>query len=77
MGTVWAYNANVRYYTLPSMDFSKIGWLTNNKQAESITSRTALDALQKELIGYFGLTDKGSGWSRNRDKFVAAIEQIS
>lgn len=66
-----------QHYILPNMDFSEIGWLTNPKQAESIISRTALDALQKELIDSFGLTDKGLGWSRNRDKFVRSIEQIS
>lgn len=77
MGAVWAYDTNVRYYILPNMDFSEIGWLTNPLQAESIISRTALDALQKELIESFGLTDKGLGWSRNRDKFVTAIENLS
>lgn len=77
MGAVWAYDTNVRYYILPDMNFSEIGWLTNPKQAESIISRTALDALQKELIEYFRLPDKGLGWSRNRDKFVRSIEQIS
>lgn len=77
MGAVWAYDTNVRYYILPNMNFSEIGWLTNPKQAESIISRTALDALQKELKESFDLTDKGLGWSRNRDKFVAALEQLS
>lgn len=77
MGAVWAYDTNVRYYILPNMDFSEIGWLTNPLQAESIISRTALDALQKELIEYFRLPDKGLGWSRNRDKFVLLIEQTS
>lgn len=75
MGAVWAYDTNVRYYILPDMNFSEIGWLTNSKQAESILSRTALDALQKELIESFNLPDKNLGWSRNRDKFVKAIEQ--
>lgn len=77
MGVVWAYETNVRYYILPNMDFSEIGWLTNPKQAESIISRTALDALQKELTESFSLPDKGLGWSRNRDKFVTAIENLS
>lgn len=77
MGAVWAYNTNVRYYILPSIGFSEIGWLTSTKQAESITSRTALDELHKELTQSFGLSDKGIGWSRNRDKFVTAIEQLS
>lgn len=77
MGAVWAYDANVRYYILPDMNFSEIGWLTSSKQAESITSRTALDALQKELIESFGLADKGLRWSRNRDKFVTAVEELS
>lgn len=77
MGAVWAYDTNVRYYILPNMDFAEIGWLTSHKQAESITSRTALDALHKELIDSFDLTDKGLVWSRNRDKFVTVIEQIS
>ncbi len=77
MGAVWACDTNARYYILPNMRFSEIGWLTSTKQAETITSRTALDALQKEFIEYFGLVDKGLGWSRNRDKFVDTIEQLS
>lgn len=77
MGAVWAYDSNVRYYILPNMDCTEIGWLTSTRQAESITSRTALDALQKELIESFGLADKGPGWSRNRDKFVNALKQLS
>lgn len=76
MGAVWAYDAKVRYYVLPNMAFSEIGWLTNNKQAESIISPTVLDALQKELTDSFCLPDKGLSWSRNRDKFVVAIEQL-
>lgn len=31
MGAVWAYDTNVRYYILPGMNFSMIGWLTNTK----------------------------------------------
>lgn len=76
MGAVWAYDTNVRYYVLPDMDFSEIGWLINPKQAESITNPTALDALKKELIESFGLTDKGLCWSHNRNKFVTAIEHF-
>lgn len=77
MGAVWANEANVRYYVLPNFNFSKIGWLTSTMQAESIISRTALDALHKDIIESLGLPDKGLGWSRNRDKFVTTIEQIS
>lgn len=73
MGAVWAANNNVRYYLLPDADFDKIGWLTNPQKAEKINSSIALDALQKELVDFYGLQDRGITWSKNREDFLATL----
>jgi uncharacterized protein yddK len=70
MGAVWAYDANVRLYLLPDVDFDKIGWLCDTRKADMINSSIALDALHKEVIEYFGLPDKGTEWSRQREVFL-------
>lgn len=73
MGAVWAYDANVRLYILPDVDFDKIGWLCDTRKADMISSSIALDALHKEMIEYFGLQDKGVEWSRHRETFLEYI----
>lgn len=73
MGAVWAANNNVRYYLLPDADFDKIGWLTNPQKAEKINDSIALDALQKELVDFYGLQDRGITWSKNREDFLATL----
>ena len=73
MGAVWAANNNVRYYLLPDADFDKIGWLTNPQKVEKINSSIALDALQKELVDFYGLQDRGITWSKNREDFLATL----
>lgn len=73
MGAVWAANNNVRCYLLPDADFDKIGWLTNPQKAEKINSSIALDALQKELVDFYGLQDRGITWSKNREDFLATL----
>lgn len=72
MGAVWAYDANVRLYLLPDVDFDKIGWLCDTRKAETINSSIALDALHKEMIEYFDLPDKDT-WSRQRETFLEYI----
>lgn len=74
MGAVWTANNKVRYYLLPDADFDRIGWLNNPKKAEKINSSIALDALQKELIDFYGLQDKGLTWSENREDFLAILK---
>lgn len=73
MGAVWAYDSNVRLYLLPDVNFKKIGWLCDTRKAERINSSMALDALHKEMTEYFGLPDKGEGWSRQRETFLKYI----
>lgn len=73
MGAVWAYDANVRLYLLPDVDFDEIGWLCDTRKANMINSSIVLDALHKEMIEYFDLTDKGEAWSRQRETFLRYI----
>lgn len=73
MGAVWAYDANVRLYLLPNVDFDEIGWLCDTRKANMINSSIVLDALHKEMIEYFDLTDKGEAWSRQRETFLRYI----
>lgn len=75
MGAVWAYDANVRLYLLPDVDFEKIGWLYDTRKAEKINSSIALDSLHKEMTNYFGLPDKGPEWSRQRELFLKSMER--
>ena len=72
MGAVWAYDANVRLYLLPDVDFDKIGWLCDTRKANMINSSIVLDALHKEMIEYFELSDKDT-WSRQRETFISYI----
>lgn len=74
MGAVWAYDNNVRYYLLPNSNFDKIGWLCDTKKAEKINNTIALDALQKELISFYTLPDKGIAWSRQRESFLSCFK---
>lgn len=76
MGAVWAYNCNVRYYLLPEVNFDKIGWLCDTKKANKLNDTIALDALQKELITYYSLLDKGISWSRQREGFLEYFKII-
>lgn len=73
MGAVWAYDSNVRLYVLPDVDFDKIGWLCDTRKADRINEPVPLDSLQKEMIEYFGLPDKGPEWSRQREIFLKYI----
>lgn len=72
MGAVWAYDSNVRLYLLPDVDFDKIGWLCDTRKADMINSSIVLDALHKEMIEYFELSDKDT-WSRQRETFLEYI----
>ena len=72
MGAVWAYDANVRLYLLPDVDFDEIGWLCDTRKANMINSSIVLDALHKEMIGYFERPDKET-WSRQRETFISYI----
>lgn len=72
MGTVWAYDSNVRLYLLPDVDFDKIGWLCDTRKADMINSSIALDALHKVMIEYFEIPDKDI-WSRQREVFLKYI----
>lgn len=76
MGAVWAYNSNVRCYLLPNLGFDKIGWLCDTKKADKLNDTIALDALQKELIAYYSLPDKGLSWSRQREKFLEYVKTL-
>jgi len=72
MGAVWAYDANVRLYLLPNVDFDEIGWLCDTRKADMINSAIVLDDLHKEMIEYFDLPDKDI-WSRQRETFLDYI----
>lgn len=74
MGAVWASDNNVKYYLLPDADIDSIGWLTNPNKAEKINDPVALDRLQKEIISFYGLSDKGAEWSENRTDFLSTLE---
>jgi len=73
MGAVWAYDNNVRLYILPDVDFKEIGWLCDTRKADKINTPVPLDALHKEMIEYYGLTDKRETWSRQRETFLKYI----
>jgi hypothetical protein len=70
MGAVWAVDNRVRYYLLPNVDFKEIGWLCDTNKAEKLHDYVVLDALQEELISFYGLPHKGGIWSRQRQNFV-------
>lgn len=72
MGAVWAYDANVRLYLLPDVDFDEIGWLCDTRKANMINSSIGLDALHKEMIEYFERPDKET-WSRQRETFISYV----
>lgn len=76
MGAVWAYDNNVRLYLLPDIKFKEIGWLCDTKKAEQINDIIALDALQKELIQFYSLPDKGTAWSRQRESFLQYLKSL-
>ena len=75
MGAVWAYDANVRLYLLPDVDFDEIGWLCDTRKANMINSSIVLDALHKEMIEYFERPDKET-WSRQREVFIKYVNGI-
>ena len=70
MGAVWAANNRVRYFILPDVDFKEIGWLCDAYKADKLGDPIALDKLQEELTGFYGLSPKGVTWSRHRQDFV-------
>lgn len=70
MGAVWATDNRVRYYLLPDVDFSEIGWLCDVKKADRLCDSVVLDSLEGELTGYYGLPHKGVAWSRQRQRFL-------
>lgn len=74
MGAVWTANNHIRYYLLPDTTFDTIGWLNNPNRAEKLNDPIALDSLQKEIIGFYGLTDKGIVWSENRTDFLSTLK---
>lgn len=77
MGAVWAYDNSVRLFLLPDVDFDSIGWLCDTKKAEKINESIALDTLQKELIQFYSLPDKGAAWSRQRETFLEYIRNVA
>lgn len=72
MGAVWAYDAKVRLYLLPDVDFDEIGWLCDTRKADMINSSIVLDDLHKEMIEYFELPDRDT-WSRQRETFISYV----
>lgn len=70
MGAVWATDSRVRYYILPDVDFKEIGWLCDAYKADKLADSVVLDSLEKELTGYYGLPNKGTTWSRQRQDFI-------
>lgn len=74
MGAVWAYDSNVRYYLLPDVGFDKIGWLCDTKKADRLNDTIVLDAIQKELIAYYSLSDNELAWSRQRNSFIDTLQ---
>jgi hypothetical protein len=70
MGAVWATENRVRYYLLPDVDFTEIGWLCDAKKADKLADSVVLDAIEEELTGFYGLPRKGGVWSRQRQNFV-------
>ena len=74
MGAVWASDNNVRYFLLPDVDFSEIGWLCETNKADKLSNPVALDALEDELTEYYGLPHKGRIWSRQRQNFLNYLE---
>lgn len=76
MGAVWAACTKVRCFLLPNVTFDKIGWLIEPNKAEKLTDPVALDSLQKEMISFYGLRDKGITWSENRTDFLSSLTNI-
>lgn len=76
MGAVWAYDSNVRYYTLPNFQFTEIGWLCDPKSAEVLCNSSTLDSIQRELRDFYTLEDKGATWSRQREIFIAQFNNL-
>ena len=74
MGSVWAYDANVRLYMLPGATVDKIGWLCDARQAQNLSDAVALDQLYKEMRLHFGIVpDNFEHWSRIREEFVKSV----
>ncbi len=76
MGAVWAYDSNIRYYTLPNFKFTEIGWLCSPKSAEALIDDSTLDGIQRELRDFYHLKDKGATWSKQRKNFIAQCNQL-
>lgn len=70
MGAVWATDSHVRYYILPDVDFKEIGWLCDAYKADKLADSVVLDSLEQELTEYYGLPNKGTTWSRQRQNFI-------
>ena len=77
MGAVWAVDNQVRYYLLPDVDFKEIGWLCDTKKADKIDNSVALDALEEELMSFYGLPHQGAAWSRQRQEFLEYLENYN
>ena len=75
MGAVWATDNRVRYYLLPDVDFKDIGWLCDTNKADKLINPMALDALEEELTGFYGLPRRGVSWSRQREGFVEFVRK--
>lgn len=76
MGAVWAYDSNVRYYTLPNFKFTEIGWLCDHNSAESLIDASTLDSIQRELRAFYCLEDRGETWSKQRKNFITQCMQL-
>ena len=70
MGSVWAYDSNVRLYLLPDTKFNSIGWLCDTRKANNITDTVALDLLYREMCEYYSLPDNFINWSQQREIFI-------
>lgn len=76
MGAVWAYDANVRAFLLPNINFESIGWLNDPKEAKQINCSISLDALKDELVEYYSLKDPKTDWSRGRQDFLDNLNML-
>ena len=65
----------MRYYLLPDVDFTEIGWLCDAKKADKLADSVVLDAIEEELTRFYELPRKGGVWSRQRQNFVEYLER--
>ena len=74
MGSVWATDNRVRYYLLPDVDFTDIGWLCNTKKADRLANSVVLDTIEEELTSFYDLPHKVGEWSRQRQNFIEYLD---